>query len=80
MCGPQTLSVEHPVGSRSGPYEFGNLGFQAIGGVQLHVSRRWDVFAEYKRTYTEANGSIEGGSSRTELHSNHFTLGGGAHF
>ncbi len=80
--GPTLLYTQSVVNGklRSGPYEFGNPGLQVLGGVQLLVSRRWDLFAEYKYTYTEANGSIDSGSSRTRLNSNHFTLGGGVHF
>jgi opacity protein-like surface antigen len=65
---------------RGGPYELGGIGLAALGGVQLHVGRHWDLFAEYKRSYTQANGSIDDGSSRTDLHTNHYTVGAGIHF
>ena len=80
--GPTWLYTKSTVNGdgRTGPYEFGQICFQAIGGVQFHVGPRWDVFFEYKRTYTEADGSIEDGSSETELHSDHYTLGGGFHW
>jgi hypothetical protein len=80
--GPTLLYTQSTVNgrSRSGPYEFGSVGVQAIGGIHFQVSRRWDVFAEYKYTYTQVNGSIKNGSSRSDLHSNHFTVGGGIHF
>ena len=81
-AGPTLLYTQSTVNGkyRSGPYEFGGIGLAALGGVQLQVSRRWDLFAEYKRTYTQANGSIDDGSSRTDLFTDHFTVGVGVHF
>jgi len=80
--GPTLLYTQSTVHGkqRGGPYEFGNAGFVLVAGTQFHVSRRWDLFFEYKRTYSKLNGSIKGGSSETELNSNHFTAGGGFHF
>ena len=51
-----------------------------IGGVRFSVTPRGDIFTEYKRTYTKANGSVDLGTSRTKLHSNHFVVGGGFRF
>jgi len=81
-AGPTLLYTQSTVNDkkRSGPYEFGGVGLAALGGVQVQLSRRWDLFAEYKRTYTQANGSIDDGSSRTDLHTNHYTAGVGLHF
>ena len=80
--GPTLLYTQSTVNGkrRSGPYELGNLGIQALGGLQFHVSRSWDLFAEYKYSFTQANGSVDDGSSRTDLHTNHFTAGAGVHF
>ena len=81
-AGPTLLYTQSTVNDkkRSGPYEFGSIGLAALGGVQVQLSRRWDLFAEHKRTYTQANGSIDDGSSRTDLHTNHYTAGAGLHF
>lgn len=81
-AGPTLIYTRSTVNgwSRGGPYELGTVGVQALGGVQLHVGRSWDVFFEYKRTYTQVTGRIAGGSSRSDLHSNHYIVGGGVHF
>jgi hypothetical protein len=80
--GPTLLYTRSTVNGsiRSGPYEWGNPGFMAIAGLELMASRHWDVFTEYKFTYTEVNGQVSGGSSSSEIYSNHFTLGVGVHF
>jgi hypothetical protein len=80
--GPTLLYTQSTVNGkrRGGPYELGSVGIQALGGLQFHLSRSWDLFAEYKYTFTQANGSIDDGSSRTDLFTDHFTAGVGVHF
>jgi len=80
--GPTLLYTQSTVNGkrRGGPYELGSVGIQALGGLQFHLSRSWDLFAEYKYTFTQANGSIDDGSSRTDLFTDHFTAGVGLHF
>lgn len=65
--------------SREG-YEAGKLGAQLLAGVEIQVNRRFSIFAEAKRTRTDANGSVVGGASATRLDSNHFVAGAGYRF
>ncbi len=65
--------------SRKG-YEVGKLGVEILAGVELQLSRRLAVFGEYKRTRTDANGSVMGGDSETRLDSDHLVLGGSYRF
>jgi hypothetical protein len=65
--------------SREG-YEAGKLGAELLAGLELQLNRRFAVFGEYKRTRTDANGSVVGGGSETRLDSDHFVIGGGYHF
>jgi len=80
--GPTLLYPQNTVNGRDhgGPYELGRPGLQALGGIQVHVSPRWELFAEYKRTYTDSEVTIRGGTGRSRLQTDHFTLGGGVHF
>ena len=80
--GPTLLYTRSTVNgsSRDGPYEWGNPGFMVFGGLEFMASRHWDLFTEYKVTYTEVNGQISGGSSSSDIHTNHFTVGVGVHF
>ncbi len=65
--------------SRQG-YEAGKLATELLAGMELQLSRRFAVFGEYKRTRTDANGSVVGGDSATRLDSDHFVVGGGYRF
>lgn len=79
--GPTVLYTHSTVlGERRSGYELGRLGAQLLAGVELQVGRRWDLFAEVKRSWTEANGSIRDGDSETTLESNHLVLGAGRRF
>lgn len=80
--GPTVIYVESRVNdkARKGPYEFSDLGWQLFAGLQGHLSPRWDLFFEYKRTTTELDGTISMGTAGAELDSHHFTVGGGWHF
>jgi hypothetical protein len=80
--GPTLLFTSSAVENnwRKGPYEWGHLAFLAQAGVRVRLGPRWGVLAEYKRSYTEANGSVHHGSSRTILRSDHFVVGGTLHF
>lgn len=80
-AGPSILYTQSTVsGEERGGYELGRLGAQAALGIEYRISRRWDTFAEYKRTYTRANGSIAGGDSETTLETDHFVVGVGWRF
>ena len=65
--------------SREG-YESGKLAAELLAGVEIQLNRRFAVFGEYKRTRTDANGSVVGGDSQTRLDSDHFVVGGGYRF
>jgi outer membrane protein W len=81
-AGPTLLFTQSAVNGefRPGKYEFGNPAFQAVAGARFRLSPRWSFLTEYKYTYTEANGPIAAGTSRTDLHSNHLTVGAGFRF
>lgn len=80
--GPTLIYVQSRVNdkTRNGPYEFSDLGWQIFAGLQGHLSPRWDLFFEYKRTTTQLDGTISMGTARADLDSNHFTVGAGFHF
>ena len=65
--------------SREG-YQGGKLAAQLLAGVELEINRRFYAFGEYKRTRTDADGSVVGGDSETRLDSDHFVVGGGYRF
>ena len=65
--------------SREG-YEVGKLAAQLLAGAEVRINRRFYLFGEYKRTRTDANGSVVGGDSETRLDSDHFVVGAGYRF
>jgi len=79
--GPAILYTQSTVtGQSRGGYELGRWAGQIQAGVAIRLNRRWDAFAEYKYTYTRANGSVLNGESLARLDTNHFVVGAGFHF
>jgi hypothetical protein len=76
-------SVPHPESTIAGVnlerYEWGSFSFQAAGGLELRLTNRLYLSAEYKFTHTVQHVSVAGGSIRTPLTTHHLLAGIVAH-
>ncbi|HET7219495.1 MAG TPA: hypothetical protein VFJ02_15670 [Vicinamibacterales bacterium] len=76
-------SVPHPestIGGRSyEAYEWGSFALQGSGAVEVRIARALYVSAEYKITRTTQHVTIDGGTARTPLITQHLTSGVALH-
>jgi hypothetical protein len=72
-------SISHPESTIAGrsyeAYEWGSFAIQGSGTIELRIMRRLYVSAEYKLTRTAQRVTIDGGTARTPLVTQHLASG-----
>ena len=63
------------LGVPSGEYQLGPAAFQAAGGAEYHLWRRFYLMGEYKYTYTRTRFDIAEGRAGFPIHSHHVVTG-----
>jgi len=75
-AGPTFPHAESTIGGvRREQYEYGGVGAQVAGGIELHVMQALHVLAEYKFTGTSARISVDGGEAAIPARSHHAVAG-----
>lgn len=75
---PHTESVIE--GRAQEQYEIGHLGWQASGGAEFRLWRRFYALGEYKFTRTRQRGKVALGTAESRLRTNHGVFGVSYHF
>lgn len=75
-AGPTFPHAESTIsGVRREQYEYGGVGAQVAGGIELHVMQALHVLGEYKFTGTTARISVDGGEAVIPARSHHVVGG-----
>ncbi|GAA3862980.1 outer membrane beta-barrel protein [Celeribacter arenosi] len=65
-----------PTAPKTFEYQVAGPSVAWIAGASFEMNERWDVFGEYKGTYSQLNADLEGGGSlRTDIVTNAINLG-----